>query len=74
MSDYGNTSDWGRSKASTRYGNSGTLQPKTAAERMLGSPATTKMPDKGPSDSYNPPSSDDKAALGDMAKKRGGRS
>ena len=73
MAEYDNTSGWGKATAQERYG-SGTLQPKSGPERAFGSPKTTRMPPKIPSDSYRPPSDEDRGVLGEMAKKHGGRS
>lgn len=68
MGDYDNNSNWGKSKAQDRYGIGA-----SATERAFGSPKTTKMPDKGPSDSYKPPSTDDQHQMKQFMKKNGGR-
>lgn len=80
--DYGNTSDWGKSKAHQRYADGGqipespTLPPASAMERLSGNPVPSqeKMP-SGPSDQHKQNSAEDRAALGAIAagKRRGGK-
>jgi hypothetical protein len=75
MAKYENVGNWGRETAQKRYGKADggpTLQDQSTFERVVKAPKTTNMPPKGPSDSYVPPSPQDRGKMGEMAKASGG--
>ena len=72
MGEYDNTGNWGRDKAAERYsGNS--VPPRTASERIKNSLGMGSKSTFNPGNPQPIPQ-EDRDALSNMAKKRGGRS